>query len=145
MEAELQSCKIKAQMWEQSYSDAQLLNRRNESELREQQLLLEQQIALLKDDLELARKERCQFQNEMVAMQHQLKEEQQRRQSSSAASAALAAKANSSGTNPSSRGLHRQLSQMSDYVSDQCVEDAILQVSFFDPFLFFVSHNLTIE
>lgn len=126
-EAELRTAVMKAQLWETSYNDGQKAMRLMENELKSQQellmqsmSLLEQQVRVLKEDLETVREDRSRLQKELENLREQTANNDVRQNSPTPY-----ATSQSTSYRRSSQGLQRQTSQMSDYVSDQPVSEAI--------------------
>lgn len=127
-EMELRTALMKAQLWENSYNDGQKTMRQVEFELKSQQeiliqskALLEQQVRVLKEDLDSVREDRNRLHKDL----ENFKEQAAKGEITSSPNAAF-----QSSRRRSSQGIQRQASQMSDYVSDQAVsEDQALPVN----------------
>lgn len=110
-EMELRGALMKAQLWEDSYQTSQKNSRQKEAEVALQQELLvqsksslEQQVRLFTEELEALRYEKDALQSNLESVKEQLKNAEMMAQS-----------------RRTSQGLQRQVSQMSDYVSDQAI------------------------
>jgi len=113
--AELESVRIKVHVWEKSYNDSQQSMRQTVSDMNQQQEQLVQSKALLERQVQLLNQDLCAVRDKVAKMEHNelCQAELKRCQSGS----------QSTGESSSKSGRYqRQLSQMSDYVSDQYFE-----------------------